>query len=200
MCRSKYASRTSASDLPTTPFHQLRPVGLKPRPRVVGHPHNTEVPTMSCFGSVLSYLFGRDETVNGHNYKVIRRVGEGGKWLHKVETMISEIWHDIQRNHWKFDRACDLIMYLNYENSYQPHHFRVFLRRFSEQTRTQLCPGEIVNSITVICISLCEPFLSLLASYPGYIPCFATLKSMGWPGYEANHCYYDGSYSVSWIF
>ena len=68
-----------ASDLPTTPFHQLRPVGLKPRPRVVDHAHNTEVLTMSCFGSVLSYLFGRDETVNGHNYKVIRRVGEGGK-------------------------------------------------------------------------------------------------------------------------
>ena len=43
------------------------------------HAYNTKVPTMSCFGSVLTYLFGRDEAVNGHSYRVVKRIGEGGK-------------------------------------------------------------------------------------------------------------------------
>ena len=52
---------------------------MKPRPVAFVYAYNTKVPTMSCFGSVLTYLFGRDEAVNGHSYRVIKRIGEGGK-------------------------------------------------------------------------------------------------------------------------
>ena len=45
------------------------------------HAHSTQPGlSMSCFGSVLSYLFGRNELVNGHNYRVVKRIGEGGTY------------------------------------------------------------------------------------------------------------------------
>ena len=41
---------------------------------------------MSCFGPVVSYLFGRNEVVNGRTYRVVRRVGEGGMNIHDIKS------------------------------------------------------------------------------------------------------------------